>query len=81
MVGLFPGALIGGFIGFFLGAVVTRRTHLSTSFTTATKNHGAAVKALAVAKKAKRGVLGTFALTILFAIGALVLLGYVSFVG
>jgi acid phosphatase family membrane protein YuiD len=81
MAGLLPGALIGGFIGFFLGAIVTRRTHLSSSFATAGKNHSAAVKALAAARKAKRGVVGTFALTVLFAIGALVLLGYVSLKG
>jgi hypothetical protein len=81
MVGLFPGALIGGIVGFFLGVVATRRGHAGAAFVTAGKNHTAAVKALAAAKKAKRGLVGSFAIVVLVAVGVAVLLGYVSFTG
>ncbi|HEY2792853.1 MAG TPA: hypothetical protein VGJ28_10875 [Micromonosporaceae bacterium] len=81
MVGLFPGALIGAIVGFFLGVVATRRGHLGSAYATAGKNHAAAVKALAAAKKAKRGAIGSVAIAVLVVVGVMVMLGYVSFTG
>ncbi|HEY1487008.1 MAG TPA: hypothetical protein VGF84_12955 [Micromonosporaceae bacterium] len=81
MRALFPGALVGGFLGLILGWIAAKASHASKTVTSAGKIHTAAVKALSTAKATRRGAVGSFALALLVVIGVMFLLGYVSIVG
>jgi hypothetical protein len=68
MRALFPGALVGGFLGLILGWIAAKASH-------------AAMTVTSTAKATRRGAVGSFALALLVVIGVMFLLGYVSIVG